>query len=158
MQILKRSMVLALPALLLPAVAFSQMEKPGAYKHAVVTPDKLTWEAIQPPGFDAGAKIAAIHGDPNAETGVYVIRLMFPDGYKFPPHWHPNAENLTVLEGDFMLGMGEMADAAKLVTYKPGSFLFIPGKSPHFGQVKGNTVIQLHGQAPFKIELVAAKP
>ena len=112
---------------------------------------------MKPPGFDPGAKIAAIHGDPNAESGFYVIRLMFPDGYKFPVHWHPMAENLTVLEGDFMLGMGTTVDAGKLMTYKPGSFLYIPGKSPHFGQVKGNTVIQLHGQAPFKIELGAPK-
>jgi quercetin dioxygenase-like cupin family protein len=60
-----------------------------------------------------------------------VIRLAFPDGYKFPPHWHPMAENVTVLEGDFMLGMGDTVDASKQATYKPGSFLYIPAKMSH---------------------------
>jgi len=64
------------------------------------------------------------------------------------------AENLTVLSGTFLLGMGEKTDDSKLVTYKPGAFLYIPGKMPHFGGAKGATVIQLHGEAPFKIELV----
>ncbi len=155
MRFLKRSALATTLVLSVPPVLLAQatMSPDG---HAVMTPDKLTWAPIQPPGFDPGAKIAALYGDPNAETGTYVIRLMFPDGYKFPSHWHPNAENLTVLEGDFMLGMGDKADPSKLVTYKTGSFLFLPAKNVHFGQAKGTTVIQLHGRAPFKIEL--AKP
>jgi hypothetical protein len=75
----------------------------------------------------------------------------------FPAHFHPMAENLTVMSGTFLLGMGAKADNAKLVTYAPGTFMSIPGKMPHFGGAKGATVIQLHGQAPFKIELAAAK-
>lgn len=64
------------------------------------------------------------------------------------------AENLTVLSGTFMLGMGEKPDTSKLATYRPGAFLYMPGKMAHFGGAKGATIIQLHGQAPFKIELV----
>ena len=121
--------------------------------HAIVTADQVTFAPIEVPGFASGVKIAVVHGDPNATSGFYVIRLAFPDGYKFPPHWHPMAENLTVLEGEFLLGMGDTADASKQATYKPGSFLYVPGKMSHFGGVKGATVVQLHGQAPFKIEL-----
>lgn len=123
-------------------------------QHAVVPAEKVTFGPIDVPGFQPGLKIAVIHGDPNASSGTYVIRLQFPEGYTFPPHWHPMAENLTVLSGTFMLGMGEKADASKLTAYTPGAFLYIPGKMPHFGGVKGATVIQLHGQAPFTIELV----
>jgi hypothetical protein len=36
----------------------------------------------------------------------------------------------------------------------PGDYLRIEGKHPHFGGAKGATVIQLHGQGPFTIELV----
>ena len=122
--------------------------------HAILTPDKVSYAPIEIPGFASGVKLAAIHGDPNAESGTYVIRLQFPAGYRFPAHWHPNAENLTVLSGEFLLGMGEQEDAAKIVSYKPGTFMYIPGKMPHFGGVKAATVVQLHGQAPFKIELV----
>jgi quercetin dioxygenase-like cupin family protein len=126
---------------------------PGPATHAVVNADQVKFAPIEIPGFDSGLKIAAVHGDPNATSGFYVIRLAFPDGYKFPPHWHPMAENVTVLEGEFMLGMGDTVDASKPATYKPGSFLYIPGKMSHFGSVRGATVVQLHGQAPFKIEL-----
>jgi quercetin dioxygenase-like cupin family protein len=130
---------------------------PELSKHAVVPADTVKFEPIEVPGFKPGMKIAVIHGDPNAESGMYVIRLQFPDGYTFPAHWHPMAENLTVLSGTFMLGMGEKPDSSKLATYSPGAFLYIPGKMAHFGGAKGTTVIQLHGQAPFKIELVNPK-
>jgi uncharacterized RmlC-like cupin family protein len=124
--------------------------------HAVMPADQVKFAPIDVPGFPAGMKIATIHGDPNAASGMYVIRLQFPAGYKFPAHWHPNAENLTVLSGELLLGMGDKEDAAMLASYKPGTFMYIPGKMPHFGGAKGATVIQLHGQAPFKIELVKA--
>ena len=122
-------------------------------QHAVVTPDKVVFQPIEGPGFKSGMKIAAIHGDPNAESGTYVLRLQFPAGYTFPAHWHPNTENVTVLSGELQLGMGDNEDASKLASYKPGSFLYIPPKMAHFGGAKGMTVIQLHGEAPFKIEL-----
>lgn len=142
--------VLAHPSLLR---AVDGAPEPSA--HAVVAADQVKFEPIEVPGFKSGLKIAAIHGDPNAASGQYVIRLQFPDGYTFPAHWHPNAENLTVLSGTFMLGMGEKEDRSKLVTHTPGAFLFVPAKMAHFGGVKGTTVVQLHGEAPFKIELVS---
>ena len=122
-------------------------------KHVVVPANQVTFAPIDVPGFPAGMKIAVLNGDPNAVTGSYVLRLQFPDGYNFPPHWHPMAENLTVLSGSFMLGIGNTADKSKLVTYSPGAFMSIPPKMAHFGGAKGMTVIQLHGEAPFKIEL-----
>lgn len=142
--------VLARPSLLR---AVDGAPEPSA--HAVVAADQVKFEPIEVPGFKSGMKIAAIHGDPNAASGMYVIRLQLPDGYTFPAHWHPNAENLTVLSGTFVLGMGEKEDGSKLVTYTPGAFLYIPGKMAHFGGAKGMTVVQLHGQAPFKIELAS---
>jgi len=123
-------------------------------RHAVVEGGKVTFAPLEVPGFASGLKLATIYGDPNAASGTYVIRLQFPAGYRFPAHWHPNAENLTVLSGQFLLGMGEKEDAAKLVSYAPGTFMYIPGKMPHYGGVKTATIIQLHGEAPFKIELV----
>ena len=122
-------------------------------KHTVVPADKVVFAPIEVPGFPTGMQIATISGDPNAKTGSYVIRLRFPDGYMFPAHYHPNAENLTVMSGTFLLAMGNKADNSKLVSYAPGAFMSIPGKMPHFGGAKGATVIQLHGQAPFAIEL-----
>ncbi len=143
--------------LLLPGVALAQAGKkpapPAAPTHVMVPAASVTFQPIAIPGFDPGVKIAVVHGDPNAASGMYVIRLSFPADYRFPPHWHPMAENLTVLEGELLVAMGDKADPAKLTGYKPGSFLFLPGKESHFGGAKAATIIQLHGQAPFTIEL-----
>ena len=145
-------------SLVLSSAAVATMERRQAPQaptaHAMVTPDQVTFQPLEVPGFKSGMKIAVIHGDPNAESGDYVLRLEFPAGYVFPAHWHPNTENVTVLSGELQLGMGDKEDASKVMSYQPGSFLYIPPKNPHFGGAKVMTVIQLHGEAPFKIELV----
>jgi hypothetical protein len=115
---------------------------------------ELAWNPIEVPGFLSGMKIAAIHGDPSVPDKPYTLRLLFPDGYKFPPHWHPRAENVTVLEGTFLLAMGRRFDDSKLKTYRPGDYLFIAAESAHYGQVEGRTVLQLHGIGPFEIQVV----
>lgn len=112
----------------------------------------LKWDDLKVTGFDPGAKIAVIHGDPSG-TGDYTVRLTFPDGYRFPVHWHPKAEHLTVLSGSFLLGMGTKVDDTALKTYAPGDFLYLPAKNTHFGGARGVTVIQLHGIGPFTINL-----
>jgi quercetin dioxygenase-like cupin family protein len=122
--------------------------------HAVPA-SSITFTDIAVPGFDAGMKIAVINGNPD-EAGLYTLRLSFPDGYRFPAHFHPMDENVTVLSGTLLLAMGDRADDAKLKAYGTGDFLHMPATRPHFGGARGATVIQLHGQGPFKIELAQA--
>jgi ketosteroid isomerase-like protein/quercetin dioxygenase-like cupin family protein len=114
----------------------------------------LTWSDFKPEGFDPGMKLAVLEGDPGAK-GHYVIRLMFPAGYRFPVHWHPGIENLTVVSGPFQLAMGNTADWNALKTYSPGDFIYIPPKHAHFGgsAASGASVIQLHGEGPFQLVL-----
>ena len=114
----------------------------------------LAWDDVEVAGFLPGMKIALIHGDPSVPDEQYTARFAFPDGYKFPPHWHPRAENLTVLEGTFLLAMGKKFDDSKLKSYVPGDYLFIVGENPHYGLVKGRTVVQAHGIGPFDILVV----
>jgi quercetin dioxygenase-like cupin family protein len=151
------SYLIAAALLALPAVALAQ--EPVALadvepaEHAVVQSDAVTYAPIEIPGFDSGMMIAVVHGDPNAATGDYTLRLKFPDGYRFPAHYHPMAEHVTVLSGTFLLAMGDVVDAAAIQEYEPGAFLYIPPKDPHFGGAEGETVIQLHGKNPFQIVL-----
>jgi uncharacterized protein (TIGR02246 family) len=117
----------------------------------------LTWTDFAPPGFDPGPKLAVLEGDPGAK-GPYVVRLQFPPGYRFPVHWHPGIENLTVVSGQFQLAMGNTADWSALKTYGPGDFLYIPPRHAHFGGTgQMATVIQLHGEGPFQVMLGAPK-
>ncbi len=122
--------------------------------HDEVAADDMEFADLQPPGFDPGMKLAAVHGDPAVADELYVIRLSFPDGYRFPAHYHPKAEYLTVLKGTFLLAMGREADESSLKQYAPGDFLHIPATHPHYGGAKGETVIQLHGAGPFEVLLV----
>ena len=116
----------------------------------------LSWGDLVVPGFDPGAKIAVLHGNPGTK-GDYTIRLQFPDGYRFPVHFHPAGEHLTVLSGTFLLAMGNTADWGSLKTYSPGDFLYLPARHSHFGGARGATTIQLHGEGPFEILLGAPK-
>lgn len=116
----------------------------------------VTWSDFSSPGFDPGMKLAVLHGNPNGK-GDYTLRLQFPDGYKFPVHWHPGGEHLTVLSGNFMLGMGNTADWNAARSYAPGDFIYIPARHPHYGGAHGVTVIQLHGEGPFQLFLGSPK-
>jgi uncharacterized protein (TIGR02246 family) len=117
----------------------------------------ITWTDFSSPGFDPGVKMAVLHGNPAAK-GDYTLRLRFPAEYKFPVHWHPGGEHLTVLWGAFMLGMGSTNDWTVVRTYSPGDFIYLPARHPHFGGAgRSVTVIQLHGEGPFQIFLGAPK-
>lgn len=141
------------------APAAAQQHQSGAADGpiVIVPASELAWGPIQPPGFDAGMEISVIRGDPSVAGQPYVIRLRFRDGYRFPPHFHPVTENLTVLEGTFLLAMGEKADESRLQTYSPGDFIFVEGEHPHFGGAIGRTTIQLHGMGPFDIIVVGSE-
>ena len=124
---------------------------------SAVAASSITWAELNVPGFAPGTKIAVINGNPDA-AGPYTLRLSFPDGYRFPPHWHPMPENVTVLSGTLLAAMGDRVDDPKLKAYGPGDYIHIEASSPHFGGARGATVIQLHGQGPFAINLVGSSP
>lgn len=148
-----RSILVALVlAAFVPSAAVAQSSSPPLDDMRAVSASGIMFEDIAVPGFDSGMKIAVIYGNPDA-AGPYTLRLSFPAGYRFPPHFHPMAENLTVLSGTLLLAMGDRVDDAKLEAYGVGDYLYLPAVKPHFGGAKGATVVQLHGQGPFKISL-----
>lgn len=126
-------------------------DKPGhdEAKHVMVRPDGVTWGPA-PPSLPPGAQMAVLVGDP-AKGGPYVARAKMPDGYKVPPHWHPSDENITVLQGTFLIGTGDRFDPSKMEEMPAGSFVRMPKGMHHFATVKGETIIQLHGTEPFVI-------
>ncbi len=137
-----------------PAASGQAMPGTADSMHAIAA-NAITWADLEVPGFDPGLKMAVIYGNPG-EAGAYTLRLSFPAGYRFPAHWHPMPENVTVLSGAMQLGMGGHADDTKLKTYSAGDYLYIPATMPHFGGARGATIVQLHGQGPFTINLVTS--
>ena len=116
----------------------------------------LTWGDFGPPGFPPGAKRSVLSGDPT-KPGAFVIRLNFPDGYQVPLHWHPTAENVTVISGGVNFGMANALDMNATQAYGPGDFVVIPARHAHYLQARGATVLQVSGTGPFQVNLGAPK-
>jgi quercetin dioxygenase-like cupin family protein len=106
-----------------------------------------------PPVFPPGAEIAILQGD-LSKAEPFTLRLRFPNGYKIPPHTHPTTENVTVLTGTFLAGMGTQFDESQMRAFSRDEFISVPAEHAHYAMARGLTVIQLHGIGPVAITYV----
>ena len=131
------------------ALLFAQA---GAPQNAF-TPDQVKW-GPPPPFVASGATLAVIEGNPMANTGDFTIRLKMPNGYKIAPHWHPKRENVTVITGNFKVGMGDKFDETKMMTFPAGSFAFLDPDMHHYAMASGEVIVQVHGMSPLQFNYV----
>src|SRR5579859_5558643 len=117
----------------------------------VNSPD-LKWGPA-PAVFPKGAEMAVLAGDP-AKAGTFVIRLKMPAGYKIAAHHHPTDEYVTVVSGDFALGMGDKLDEAKSAHLAAGGFAKAPAQMNHFAWTKSGAVVQVSADGPFAMTYV----
>src|SRR5882762_2627102 len=134
--------------LLLPVISLAQTaapkkaatKAPAGPAPVIVTPDKIQWGSA-PPVFPSGAQFAVLAGDPG-KPGPFTVRIKAPDGYRVMPHWHPTAENVTVLSGEFHVGMGEKFDESSMLTLPAHSVAVMPPHHNHYAMTKGETELQ----------------
>jgi quercetin dioxygenase-like cupin family protein len=133
-----------------PALAGDTAKKaaPGKGEAISIDAKDVKWGPA-PPDLPRGAQISVLHGDPS-KKGVFTVRLKMPPGYKIPPHWHTNDEQLTILSGLFLLHMGDTMDAPAH-ELGPGAYHFLPGKMHHAAEAKDEVTLQLDGMGPFDI-------
>ncbi len=141
--------LVALALAVFAAASYSQEKKASDAAHKIVRSGDLKWT-----GIIKGCALAAVSGDPNGDGTPFVLRLRCADGAKVPAHWHPTDENVTVLKGTFLVGMGETFDESKLQAMNVGNFVALPKEMRHFGLCKGETIVQVHGMGPFKVNWV----
>ena len=115
-------------------------------------PTTIEWRQ-GPAALPAGAKMAALEGDPTKE-GPFVVRFQFPAGYHIAPHTHPKMERVTVISGTLYLASGEALDRNSAKSLPAGSFGFWPAGMKHTAWSEGETIIQLHGIGPWQINYV----
>ena len=72
------------------------------------------------------------------------------------PHWHPTTENVTVLSGEFHVGMGDKFDESSMLTLPAKSAAVVPPHHNHYAMAKGETEVQVNGTGPFKLTYVNA--
>jgi len=147
--------------LLLPVISLAQTATPkkaatkaktASPAPVVVTPDKIQWGPA-PAVFPTGAQLAVLSGDPG-KPGPFTVRLKVPDGYRIMPHWHPTAENVTVMSGEFHVGMGDKFDETSMTTLPAESLASVPAHHNHYAMAKGETVVQISSTGPFKLVYV----
>jgi mannose-6-phosphate isomerase-like protein (cupin superfamily) len=140
----------ALFLVLLSASAYAVVHMPT---QNLFTPDQIHYGPV-PAFLPPGAQLAVLEGDPSAATGDFTVRLKMPNGYRIPPHSHPNRENATVIAGTFKMGMGDTFDESKMVTFRAGSFGYVDPTMHHYVMASGEVVVQVHGMSPLEINYI----
>ena len=109
-----------------------------------------------PAVFPKGAELAVLSGDP-FKPGVFVLRVKMPAGYKIQAHHHPTDEMVTVISGDFALGMGDKFDSAKGMKFKSGGFVNAMAGMNHYAWTTSGAVVQVTAVGPFGMTYVDPK-
>ncbi|MBV8638821.1 MAG: cupin domain-containing protein [Candidatus Eremiobacteraeota bacterium] len=108
-------------------------------------PDATNW--VPGTGGYAGTQMAVLLGDPT-KSGMYIMRMKLPAGTTFPPHVHGTTENVTVISGALMVGLGKTVDQSQMKALPAGTFVSVPPNMPHYAMAKEETVIQIEGMGP----------
>jgi quercetin dioxygenase-like cupin family protein len=137
-----------------PTAALVTQAGHGGHDHHEQNEDGITFGPA-PTVFPAGAEMAVLQGDPSVAGAIFTVRLRFPDGYVIRAHWHPTDENVTVISGKFLVGLGDKFDKeALLPPLRAGGFITAPANANHFATVKGRTIVQIHAIGPFEMTYV----
>jgi hypothetical protein len=140
------SLAVATVAMLPGTVAAQQ----AAHEHAFAAAKDLKWNDT--PALP-GAKLAVIEGPLN-EAKPFILRIKFPADYKIPPHFHSAIEHVTVISGEFIMGLGEKFEQGKGTALKPGDVGIMQAKTPHYAYAKQATEVQVHGIGPWTLTFV----
>ncbi|MUV13434.1 cupin domain-containing protein [Noviluteimonas gilva] len=136
---------------LVPALALAQS---ASSSHVMVKAADTKW-GEGPAFLPKGVQAAVLYGDPS-KAGPFTLRLKAPAGGKIPRHWHPTDEQVTIIEGDFHLSMGDAANAHES-DFAPGDYVNLPAKMQHEASTKNGAVVQVNAMGPFEINYVDPK-
>jgi quercetin dioxygenase-like cupin family protein len=133
--------------------SFAGLAATAADAPTIVMSDQAKYGPAPAP-YPHGAMMAVLSGDPAKAGSQYTVRLKLADGTQISPHMHGDIENVTVLSGTLMVGVGSSVDPASMLALTPGSYASIPAGTPHYATAKGETVVQVNGVGPASMTLV----
>jgi quercetin dioxygenase-like cupin family protein len=128
----------------------SAMKQSGG--HVMLNDANIKWMP-GPPFLPAGVQLAVLEGDPSKE-GPFTVRLMMPANYTIPPHTHPTAEHVTVIEGNLYMGTTSMINRNGAMQLRKGGYAIMPANFTHYAFSRGKTIVQVHGVGPFAINYI----
>ncbi|HKV71106.1 MAG TPA: cupin domain-containing protein [Gemmatimonadales bacterium] len=109
-----------------------------------------------PAVFPAGTRMAVLQGDPS-QAAMFTVRIELPAGMRVAPHFHPTDEQLTVISGTFLVGMGDSIIVSKAMVLPTGAFATAPANAHHWAMARGRTVVQVSAIGPFVLTYVNPK-
>ena len=91
-----------------------------------------------------------IIGD-ETKPGVYVYRNTFAPGQTSRPHYHTGDRYVTVIQGTWWTGEGDIYQPDRMVPIKAGGFMFHPSGYHHYDGAKDTPVtVQIIGVGPIE--------
>jgi len=139
----------------------ASIQPPSAQSPAPDDPSKPLFLAPQnqkwvtpPANFPAGVQLMVLDGDPSLPK-PFIMRLKLPANHEIRAHWHPADERVAVISGHIMMGLGDKLDKQKEAHSLPaGSYFRIPAKTHHYGWTTEETVLQLTGHGPWRVNFL----
>jgi hypothetical protein len=147
-----KNLMLVVALVIVSFTAKAQTHAKMMDEHIMINTNTLEWKA-GPASLPPGAQVSIIEGDLSKE-GPFTARLKLPANYTISPHWHPAIEHVTVIDGSFYMGGGEIMDRSKATRLDAGGFAVMPIGYRHFAYTTEEAVIQLHGIGPWGITYV----
>lgn len=142
--LLRNTLIAVFLALTLPGLTYKVSAEDGF--RVIPNSSLLVWK--ENTAVLQGTQRAVVDGDPSS-VGPFVLRFRCPDKYRIEPHFHPESEAVTVLEGILHAGVGETFDDNALTVVRAGGFLNLPKDIPHFGPCEGETILEIHAIGPW---------
>ena len=118
------------PLLLLPFALFALSGQATAQSQLARSTGDVKF-GPPPPFFAPGVGFAVLQGNPGA-SGEFTVRLNLPNGYIIAPHWHPTDENVTVISGTLIVGMGDEIVRGDATQLTAGGFITAPANMHHY--------------------------
>jgi quercetin dioxygenase-like cupin family protein len=124
----------------------------SAKKPLFIQPGQLKWG---PDRNDPrkGLEIATLEGNQN-KSGPVVFRYKLSPNYEIVPHVAAKDLRITVLSGDFNVGVGRTFSRSKTHHMRSGAFIMIPHGTPHYGWSRSGGVIQIDSTGPVDLRPV----
>ena len=96
--------------------------------------------------------MVVLQGDPSEGGQSSPSGSGSPTATSLPAHFHPTAENVTVISGTFLAGLGDVfSEQGLLPPLRRGDFITEPAHANHFAMALGVTVVRVHAIGPFQL-------
>lgn len=143
---------LLLTAIISMNLAYADQDSEGNYiPPTIITPDTVNWSTFH--AFPPGAKVAFLSGDPR-ESGPFMLRIKIPANYKVPPNWQTVKLYVTVLQGSYSIGVGNIFNPKNGKTLPSTGSVVIPANTHLYFWSNKGAVLEIHGIGPWDIHYV----